>query len=80
MYCLDLYEDYADVNDVLGLEGEARLSNDRNVEDPLLIVGTRKWSWDDMPEEGPRLWFLGTARMVEHVRIHDKYDVFIYGI
>jgi hypothetical protein len=70
---LDLYFSYKEVNEAL----ETEMSNDKNVEDPILIVGSRKWMWDDMGKNGPDLGFLGFS-MMEHVAINAKYDIFIY--
>jgi hypothetical protein len=75
---LDVYASYADVNADFELSDGRQLSNDRNVEDPALIVGTRKWTWEGMDPEGPDLRFLGLT-MQEHVPLMDKYDIFIYG-
>jgi len=71
---LDFYASYKDVNEDL----ELNLSNDSNVEDPLLIIGTRKWSYtygDEAP--GPDFGFLGLSEAA-HIFVHDKYDLFIY--
>jgi hypothetical protein len=70
----DVWTRYAEVNSELDL----KLDNDRNVEDPILIVGVRKWSYEDLGEDGPT-WprDLGFD-LAEHVRVHDKYDLFIY--
>lgn len=73
-YCgLDLYWSYDEVNQDFDLQ----LSNDANVEDPACIIGVRKWCWDGKSEQGPDLRSLGLV-MREHVRVHDKYDLFIY--
>lgn len=72
---LDFYWSYEEVNAYLGLT----LSHDANVEDPACLVGVRKWSWEGMPEEGPALERLG-LEMREHVKVHDKYDLFIYTL
>ena len=73
----DLYIDYAEVNEIFELLGDRALSNDKNIEDPALIVGVRKWTWNSCDEKGPDFSHLG-FEMSEHVVIHDKYDVFIY--
>lgn len=76
----DVYESYAEVNEALELSGERALTNDRNPEDPAVIVGVRKWTWDGMGDEGPD-WPLNCfgLQLLEHVPVHDKYDLFIYG-
>ena len=87
VYNVDIFSSYEEINEYLAtwrgsslLSGEFTppvLSNDDNTEDPFFIVLVRKWDWDNLPEEGPALGFLG-ARMTEHVKVSDKYDVFIY--
>ena len=73
----DLYCDEREVNEDCELAGDRALSNDRNVEDPALIVGVRKWTWDSCDPAGPDFSSLGLT-MREHVAIYDKYDIFIY--
>lgn len=77
---LDLYTSYQDVNDTLKDWGAVEcgtLNNDTHPESPRLIIGVRKWSWDNCGENGPDLSFLG-LEMVSHVVVHHKYDLFIY--
>jgi hypothetical protein len=71
---LDIYQTYFEVSEDFP---ELNLNNDDNVEDPVMIVGCRKWVDSGLGESGPDLWFLG-LRMVEYVKVHDKYDLFIY--
>jgi hypothetical protein len=73
----NLYRDYWEVNEDLQLLGDRALSNDKNWEDPKLIVGVRKWSWDNCDPGGPDFSSLG-LRMVQHIAIFEKYDLFIY--
>lgn len=73
----DIYSDYAEINEDFELNGSQQLSNDKNVEDPALLIGVRKWSWDNYDEKGPDFSSLGFT-MAEHVKINDKYDIFIY--
>jgi hypothetical protein len=70
-------ESYAEINKLLGLTGDEALSNDRNTEDPAVIVYVRKWTWDGGDEDGPSLGFLGLD-LAEHVQVGPKTDVFIY--
>ena len=71
---LDFYWSYREVNELFDIT----LSNDGNVEDPACIVGVRKWSWEGLSEDGPDLDSLG-LELGEHVKVHDKYDLFIYS-
>jgi hypothetical protein len=73
----DLWNDYKEVNEDLDLTGDRALSADKNSEDMCLIVGSRKWSWDNCDPSGPNFSSLG-LQMIEHILIHDKYDLFIY--
>lgn len=78
----DIYLNYDDVNAdfatwVWNTCERPILSNDTNMEDPALIVGVRKWAYDNCGEKGPDFSFLGLT-MIEHVRVHDKYDLFMY--
>lgn len=72
-----IFESYAEVNEYFRLEGDAALSNDRNPEDPDLIIGVYKWTWDDCGESGPDLSHIGYS-IIGHVPIHAKRDVFLY--
>lgn len=80
---VDLFANYAQVNEQIdrcqwfGGTKPAYLSNDRNVEDPVLILGVRKWIDSGLSAEGPYLGNL-RLRMAEHVALSDKYDLFIY--
>jgi hypothetical protein len=81
MLSCDLYESYVDLNETLAgwiwRESPCPVfSNDANVEDPVCMIGIRKWSWENQPEEGPNVGFLG-LEIAEHVKVTDKYDVFI---
>lgn len=70
---LDFYWSYGEVNEMFNIT----LSSDTNVEDPACIVGVRKWSWEGLSQDGPDLGSLG-LELCEHVKVHDKYDLFIY--
>jgi hypothetical protein len=74
----DVYRNYHEINEEFELENDAKLSNDKNVEDPALLIGVRKWSWDNCDPNGPDFSSLG-LKMIEHVEIHSKYDIFIYA-
>lgn len=87
IFGIDLYDSYEELNAELESwswvvnEKPAPFSNDRNVEDPRLIVGVRKWSWDDIqghPLDRVPMSCLVGLEMMEHVKVGDKYDVFIY--
>lgn len=80
----DIYESYEKLNDALrrdGLYHLAVFSEDNNVEQMGLIVGVRKWTWDNLGDgsecpDWPVTMCGFTFR--EHHKISDKYDVFIY--
>lgn len=73
----DIYKNYREVNTELDLREEEALSNDKNVEDPMMIVGVWKWTYEGFSEEGPDFSFIGLT-MKEHIPLRQKYDLFIY--
>lgn len=68
----DLYWSWEEVNQELG----TKYTNDTNTEDPVLIVGERKWSWENM--EGDPIHGRMGLTLVERIRYSDKYDLFVY--
>lgn len=77
----DVWTSYDELNAELKQWGatDAQLfDRNKHPNPPALIVGTRKWSYEGLSERGPE-WPLQLGYdLAEHVKLRDKYDLFIY--
>lgn len=75
---VDIYDSYDDLNRELSRwtgPGIPEFSNDINAEDPAFIIGIRKQSYEGL--DPPDMTRYGFA-FIEHVKVGDKYDIYIY--
>ncbi len=80
MITLDLYASREDFNARAEADGVACRLGEWQAE--ALIVGVRKWSWDDIPGhplEGHPIMGRALLHLDEHIRVSDKYDLFLYA-
>lgn len=74
---LDVFYSYDEANEFIRECGNliAPLDPDIQSEDMILIVGSRKWSYNGLEASGPRIPGLDC---VQHITMGDKYDFFIF--
>lgn len=75
---ISIYGTYAEVNEEFGLprDGCEALDEDTHVEQLAFVIAIYKYS-DSGFEGEPSLPYLG-ASFAQHIRVGDKWDLFIY--
>lgn len=77
----EVWTNYNDLNADLkewGVPADEFLDNDKNAEDPSLIVGVGNFVDDGTRPIGPHWPIHLGYDLAEHVKIQGKYDLFIY--